>query len=260
VEYDCSPKDLDRLFAHIKQVWSQLGEVEPHFSVFSVPSFKPANLAGNLQSFHQSGKGEVELLQAELDAHGLKSSGYRHCVELGCGVGRVTRFLSETSKRVTGLDISAPHLAIARESLDKEGITNVALKQVAEPATVSFPACDLFYSRIVLQHNPPPVMLFLIRKFLSALEPGGVAVFQVPTSIDGYSFKIEEYLTRMDKLDNQELHALPKKAIFATLAEAGCDVLNDYRDNSLPNIAHVSTRFVVRKRQVGQSTPATVRS
>ncbi|MGO4682108.1 class I SAM-dependent methyltransferase [Hyphomicrobium sp. 2TAF46] len=248
VDYDCSSAELDRLFAHIKDVWSKLGEVEPHFSVVSTQNFKPENLGSNIEAFHRSGKGEIDLLQSELMGHGLKTAGYSHCVELGCGVGRVTRFLAEMSDRTTGFDISAPHLKLASEYLAAEGVRNASLELIKDPASVEFPPCDLFYSRIVLQHNPPPVMFFLLRKFLRALVPGGVAVFQLPTFIDGYTFKVDTYLDGMDKLDNQELHALPQKAVFAAIADADCDVLSTYRDNSLSKITQISSRFVVMKR------------
>jgi len=248
VQYDCSRGDLDRLFAHIKAVWSRLGEVEPHFSVVSRRDYKPENLDSNMASFQRSGKGEVDLLQSELRGHGLKTTGYRHCVELGCGVGRVTRFLGGISNRTTGFDISAPHLTLAKDYVCREGIGNVSFEHITEPAAVAFPPCDLFYSRIVLQHNPPPIMLFLIREVLKSLDSGGVAVFQLPTYIEGYKFDVGDYLGDMDRLDNQELHALPQEAVFAALAAAGCDVLNVYRDNSLSSVTQVSNRFVVMKR------------
>ncbi len=248
VEYECGQAELEKLFAHIKAVWSHLGEVEPHFSVVSTPSFKPENLDQNREAFFRSGKSEAGLLASELSGHGLTVTGYRHVVELGCGVGRVTRYLADMASSVTALDISAPHLKLAGEYLISQNVKHFELRQVTDPASTEIPSCDLFYSRIVLQHNPPPVMLFLVRRFLSALEPGGVAVFQLPTFIDGYTFRVAEYLKSMETLDNQELHALPQRALFAAIAQADCEVLSVYRDNSLSDITKVSSRLVVQKR------------
>ncbi|MDZ4842467.1 MAG: class I SAM-dependent methyltransferase [Hyphomicrobium aestuarii] len=254
VQYDCGPAELDALFAHIRNVWSRLGQVEPHFSVFSSPNFKPEHLDANLAAFYRSGVGETELLKSELSGLGLRSGGYRHVVELGSGVGRVTRYLADLGQQTTGFDISQPHLDLARIYIDREKILNVTLRHVAEPETVIFPSCDLFYSRIVLQHNPPPVQNFLIRRALAALQPGGVAVFQCPTYIQDYEFSVSTYLAGMHKIDNQELHALPQKAIFSAIAEAGCELLSVYRDNSIPRINQVSNRFVARKRDVEESS------
>lgn len=248
VEYECSPVELAALFAHIKTVWSKLGEIEPHFSVFSNPNFKPENLDANMGAFFRSGQSEARLLTTELLGAGLKASGYQNCLELGSGVGRVTRYLANVATNVMGYDISQPHLDLAKTYMATENVTNVTLRQITEPSAVEFPASDLFYSRIVLQHNPPPIMRFLIQRALAALVPGGVAVFQLPVYIEGYNFSVSDYVSGMDKLDNQELHALPQKAIFSAIADANCDVLSCYRDNSLARITQISNRFVVQKR------------
>jgi SAM-dependent methyltransferase len=247
IETECAPEELGRLFAHIRDVWSRLGEVEPHFSVLSHGAYKPEHIRATLPHFLASGRAEAEQLSDELAGHGLPAKGWRHCVELGCGVGRVTRHLAGLARQVTGIDVSPAHLALARDHLAAEGAGNVALLRIASPEDLVLPPCDLIYSRIVLQHNPPPVMLFLLRQLLTALEPGGVAVIQLPVFIEGYSFDVASYLATMDRLDNQELHALPQREVFRAVAEAGCEVLASYRDNSLGNIRQISNRFVLRR-------------
>ncbi|PWS36668.1 hypothetical protein DFH01_16155 [Falsiroseomonas bella] len=245
VETECSPEDLARLFAHVRRVWSRLGEVEPHFSVVSHAAYKPERIAETMPAFLATGRAEAEMLAAELAGHGFRTTGWSHGVELGCGVGRVTRHLAGFAERVTGLDVSAPHLELARAHLAAEGVGNVTLARIEDPAGLVLPACDLLYSRIVLQHNPPPVMLFLLRRMLAALRPGGVAVFQLPVFLEGYRFVLAEYLAGMDAIDDQELHALPQAAVFGAIAEAGCRVLACYRDNSLARITQLSNRFVL---------------
>jgi SAM-dependent methyltransferase len=248
IEHDCRAEEMGRLFAHIRSVWSRLGEVEPHFSVFSQPGFKPDSLEANLAAFERSGESEVELLRSELAGLGLRPAGHACCVELGCGVGRVTRYLAGLADHLYGFDISQSHLALARDYMSKSGVGNVTLAQVTEPEAIAFPRCDLFYSRIVLQHNPPPVIRFMLRRMLASLSPGGIAVFQLPTFIEGYSFHLADYLAGMDRLDNQELHALPQRAVFDAIREADCDLVSMIQDNSLSKINQVSNRFVVQKR------------
>src|SRR5207302_9840319 len=79
-------------------------------------------------------------------------------------------------------------------------------------------AYDAVYTRLVLQHNPPPVIAELIRNALRALRPGGIAIFQVPSYISGYSFKLREWLAKDHPLDMQ-MHCLPQHRIFALIAE-----------------------------------------
>ena len=114
VETECTPEQLALVFAHVQEVWSRLGEVEPHFSVVSHDVFKPEHIEGHLDAFLETGQVEVAALADELHALELPRGGYRQAVELGCGVGRVTRHLATLADTVTAFDISAPHLALAR--------------------------------------------------------------------------------------------------------------------------------------------------
>ena len=84
---------------------------------------------------------------------------------------------------------------------------------------VNLEQADLVYSVIVLQHNPPPVIHMLVRAFLKALNPGGVAYFQVPTYRVGYRFSPGEYLENEGKTHAMmEMHVIPH-IIFQTACE-----------------------------------------
>jgi SAM-dependent methyltransferase len=247
IQYECSEENLAEIFNHIASVWSSLGEIEPHYSVLSTPNYKPENLPANLTQFYRSGASEVALLVSELQGLGLAAADFEHIVELGCGVGRVTRYLAERGRKVTGYDISRPHLELARQYVEAENCEHVDLVHLEDPGSVAFPPHDLFYSRIVLQHNPPPVQFFLINRILAALAPRGVAVFQIPVFMEGYRFSVTDYIADMGSMDNQELHALPQRAVFDAVYANDCRVLSVYRDNSLSRITQTSNRFIVQK-------------
>jgi trans-aconitate methyltransferase len=106
---------------------------------------------------------------------------------------------------------------------------------------------DLLYTRIVLQHNPPPVMHHVLNGLLGQLNPGGVAYFQVPTYNAGYSFSIDSYLAT-DNTTNMEMHYLPQPALFALLARHGCQLLEIREDDAI-GLSHnaVSNTLLVRK-------------
>ena len=61
------------------------------------------------------------------------------------------------------------------------------------------------FSRLVFQHSPLPVTRHLLQQILSRLRLGGIAMFQLLTGIEGYSFSIDAYLESMGKFDNQEV-------------------------------------------------------
>jgi hypothetical protein len=188
-----TPLEITACLEKIKAAWSHLGAVEPHYSVLTNARFRPAALPGALDDFWHSGQSEAERFVRTLAAHTFSFAG-KTCMEYGCGVGRVTSGLSRAFARVEAYDISAAHLDLARARVRDLGITNVRFHECSANTLDVLEPCDVFYSRLVFQHNPPPVIAELIRQALGALRPEGIAVFQVPTYMGGYSFKLPEWL------------------------------------------------------------------
>jgi SAM-dependent methyltransferase len=247
VEFAARPAELSACLTKIKDAWAHLGTVRPHFSVLTDQRFLPENLDGNIDTFWASGQGEVEGVLQILARYGFKSFRDKNCVEYGCGVGRVTVPLAQKFRRVDGYDISSSHLVRAQHRADQVAARNVFLHQCASTVLPELEKCDLFYSRIVFQHNPPPVIVELIRRALAALKPRGVAVFQVPTYIAGYQFRVKEYLATEHVLDMQ-MHCLPQKVVFDLVNEQGCSVLEVREDGACgaPSMI-LSNLFVVRR-------------
>jgi 2-polyprenyl-3-methyl-5-hydroxy-6-metoxy-1,4-benzoquinol methylase len=248
VELSAPADQLTALFAKVSAQWHHLGQTEPHWSVITHQSFLQANLAGNQAAFYASGKPEVAVFDATLARVGLGGQRFDTCFELGCGVGRVTAALAGRCTRVVGIDISAHHLQLAQAHLQSQGLANVQLHHAASVGQVA-PAggYDLLYTRIVLQHNPPPVMHHMLGQLLAQLNPGGVAYFQLPTYKAGYSFSIDSYLAT-DNTTNMEMHYLPQQALFGLLAAQQCTLLEIREDDATglsPNA--VSNTMLVRK-------------
>lgn len=80
-------------------------------------------------------------------------------LEYSCGVGRVTRWLSDMFPAVIGVAISENHRALANKYFREEGLTNVGTIKISNVQDIeNLPDFDFLYSKIVLRHNPPPVM------------------------------------------------------------------------------------------------------
>jgi SAM-dependent methyltransferase len=168
--------------------------------------------------------------------------------EFGCGIARVTPHLAEVFPRVTACDVSAAHLQIAREVIDRSGAPNVKLTLADEEKFGMEGPFELWFSRIVLQHNPPPIMALILRCALMLLAPRGVAVFQVPTYCRGYQFNTVEYLASLTGTGNIEMHILPQAAVFKILAETECRPVEVREDGATGlGSAWLSNTFVVTK-------------
>lgn len=220
VETALDPALRDRLWARVAESWAALGRSAPHWSVLTHERFRPEALDENREEFALSGRVEGMLVDAALARFPDLEPAGLHCLEIGCGVGRATRALAARFATVEGVDISAEHLAVAEAEFAAEGIANVTLTRVATVGDYAALApADVFYSRIVLQHNPPPIQVAILEAAFAGLNPGGVALFQLVTHAKGYAYDPAADLARAP--GEMEMHALPQPRVFALMATHG---------------------------------------
>lgn len=224
IEVVADTKDLGNCAAKIKTAWEHMGEETAHYSVLSNDVFLPDNLHDSIDSFWASGEPEASQAIRALNQYGTGNPSEKVCVEYGCGVGRVTVSFAKHFKTVHAYDISRNHLKLARARAREEAATNIVFHECAKDFRVAIEPCDFFYSVIVLQHNPPPVIVELLRLALNALNPGGVAMFQVPTYIVGYRFNLKEWLAADHGLDMQ-MHCVAQESVLDLIAATGCCLL-----------------------------------
>ena len=129
------------------------------------------------EQFWQAG---ADALERVLGSLGVDLRPTDHVVEIGCGVGRLTRAIARRAERVTALDISAemldrarrlnPHLASV-SWIHGDGTTLAGIPDECADACLSF---------VVLQHVPDPsVTLGYVREMGRVLRSGGWSAFQV---------------------------------------------------------------------------------
>ena len=129
------------------------------------------------ERFWQEGE---RALDAILGSLGVRVAPEDEVVEIGCGLGRITRALAARAASVTALDVSAAMLERAREL--NAGLANVRWLHgdgttLAGVADAEASAC---FSHVVFQHIPDPaITLGYVREMGRVLRPGGWSAFQV---------------------------------------------------------------------------------
>jgi SAM-dependent methyltransferase len=124
--------------------------------------------------------GGVETLDRVLGAVGAELGPDDDVVEVGCGVGRLTRVLCARARSVRAIDVSERMIAAARELND--GLPRV--EWIVGDGTTLHPiedeSADACVSDVVFQHIPDPaITLGYIGEIARVLRPGGWAAFQV---------------------------------------------------------------------------------
>ncbi|MGH9010727.1 MAG: class I SAM-dependent methyltransferase [Acidimicrobiia bacterium] len=172
-------------------------------------------------------------LAAEL---GLLHSG--DALDLGCGTGRhATAHLAAAGLRVTGVDVSARSVEVARREVPS------ARFLVGDMATIAFPAesFDLVTAFYSIIHLPRDEHGRLLRRVARWLRPGGGLVANLGTT-GGDAFAddwhgVPMYWSSWDQRTNCRL-----------LEAAGLDVLVDTVETSVEDGQPVTFQWVVARK------------
>ena len=165
----------------LSREWDQLARGDALWEVLS----DPARSGGRWQLNEFFASGELEVASALEQARRFRRPEWHvRALDFGCGVGRLTRALSARFSECVGVDVSAQMVGQARKlNADRpnlEFVVNVA----PDLAAFESDRFDLVYSSKVLQHMPSGAQACAyVGEFLRLLGPGGIAVFQLWTSI-----------------------------------------------------------------------------
>ncbi len=127
--------------------------------------------------FWEGGKSDLETVLGKL---GVELRPVDRVVEIGCGVGRITRELAARTQHVDAVDVSERMLELGGQY--NEHVQNVEwiLGDGETLRGVDDESADLCFSHVVFQHIPDPeVTLRYVREMGRVLAPGGRSAFQV---------------------------------------------------------------------------------
>jgi SAM-dependent methyltransferase len=176
------PEERLKLIEHTRKVWSDYGDTEPFFSVLTHDEFKMEALTPESEkAFFEGGVGDANLFLEACERNGLSPQFDGTIIDFGCGLGRIGEHLARRFQTYIGVDISPSHLARAEDRFSKVGLRNarfILLQEYLDNPIQS----NAFFSKIVLQQNPPPMIAMMLNNLCSMLLPEGIAYFQVPTA------------------------------------------------------------------------------
>ncbi len=130
------------------------------------------------EDFWRGGQEAIDIFESEL---GFSAAG-SFLVDVGCGVGRLTRVLAGRAQRMVAIDVSAEMLVLAREH--NPGLDHVewVLGDGLHLTGVPDGQADGVFSHVVFQHVPDPaITLGYVTEMGRVLRPGGWAAFQIST-------------------------------------------------------------------------------
>jgi SAM-dependent methyltransferase len=158
---------------HMRRFWDERARENAYFFVDDRVDYRHPDI----EEFFKQGEVDLDNL---LDTLGVAVRPMDFVVEIGCGVGRLTRVLAARTQRVVGLDVSDEMLKRAAANL--EGFENVELVHGdgTSLAGIDDGIADACVSHVVFQHVPEPAIVFgYVREMGRVLKRGGWSGFQV---------------------------------------------------------------------------------
>ena len=252
IDIEADPEVVRAMVERTAVFWAKVGSAEPYWSMGAGEQFLQSHWNAHRAEFYASGAEDRDLVVSLLRRIGRRPSDVGRLVEYGCGVGRAAIPLARAFASVVGLDISPTHLELARRYAEAEGVENITFSLTTATDLMPASGYDLWYSRAVLPHNPPPVIAAILAKAFERLETRGVAIILIPTFIEGYAFHLDAYMRETIRaapeldgwlargLDDggaagqvvrlAERHAMPLPAVLRIARERNCWLVDSHEE------------------------------
>jgi tRNA/tmRNA/rRNA uracil-C5-methylase (TrmA/RlmC/RlmD family) len=192
IDVDVSDIVMHQLMERVRREWKTLGENDPYWSVLTNEAYRHSKMTDQVRDeFLATGNDAAELVE-RFEARAQTKLSRGTCFELGCGVGRVTYYLSKKFEKVIAADISPGNIELCKRNLEALGVTNVEYLLVTELADYQ------------------------------SIEP--YDFFQTPAWLPSYSFSVAQHLTTEEK--GFEMHAIPMPTVLRVLHSQGIRILD----------------------------------
>jgi SAM-dependent methyltransferase len=235
-----------------RQDWTRLGAEDPLWAVMTLPGKRGGRW--EVEEFLGTGRVDVAATMAWLARLGLPDR-FRRVLDFGCGVGRLSLALASHADQVIGVDIAMPMLETARR-LDRAGRCTFLLNDAADLRQFPDGHFDLVYCALVLQHLPRQAIDGYLSEFIRVLEPGGLAVIQVPTrplwTVKGIIWRMAPYRlvswaqrSILDYPAGMRMTAVPDRRIRAFAAGHDVEIVGRMSDPTYTEDWQ-NTRYVLR--------------
>lgn len=207
--------------------WKYWGSTDPLFAVASWKGKERGKPdAWTPEEFLNLGSSDMQDVLRHWKDYGLSKG---KCVEIGCGSGRMTKFLAETFESVVAIDVSPDQIANAKKLLGDDA-EKIEFQVVTEPVLPTADATAIaVFSSHVFQHLPDfsGIESYLKEAFRTLTSGGSICVhLAIPGTHRRRSlFPLRNACARLLRLFGyyriMEFHQYKAVEIFEALAHIG---------------------------------------
>jgi len=212
----------------VQRYWDRQAHTDPMWAILTDPA-----KAGGLwdrDAFFATGTHEIGIFMNRAQAWGAPAS-RRTALDFGCGIGRLTQALAEHFDHVSGVDISARMIELAREHNRQGARCEYLCNPVSNLGEFENGSIDMIYSWITLQHMRPRYARRYIEEFLRVLAPGGLLVFQYPSKPISLRVRVARWTARCFRPRPMYMNGMNREEVVALLVRGGGRILEIQQDD-----------------------------
>jgi ubiquinone/menaquinone biosynthesis C-methylase UbiE len=172
----------------------------------------------DVETFETTGRADADRLAAYLPGKGV-------ALDLGCGIGRVARYLAPRCGTLWAVDASARMLELARDRM--ADLANVRYARCVDTAIpeVADGAVDLAYALLVLQHLEREDAFLLLEELHRVVAPSGTVVVTFPNLLsDTYLDAFVDYVRTGQVTNRARARMYTPEEVRRVVTAAGFDV------------------------------------
>jgi|GEM_PF-671202 len=159
------------------QEWKLWGKADP---LFAVASWQDRDKSGQNpwtdEEFYALGQSDWSDFFAHWKQYGCDT---KHCIEIGCGAGRLTKYIASTFEQVSAFDVSEDQIQYARTRVDRPNITYQVTDGIQFPSVPS-PVTAVFSAHVFQHFDSSSDTERVFREAYQALAPAGTIMIHLP--------------------------------------------------------------------------------
>lgn len=239
----------------LQRNWEGLAQADPLWAICTDPSKR--NSQWTREDFFATGRKEIDAVLEYAARVGLCIDKSRPALDFGCGVGRLTRAMSEHFPECCGLDISPTMISAAQELNRDRPHCHFQLNESTRLKRLPDNYFGFIYTSLVLQHISPPFSHQYIVELIRVLRPGGVLIGQVPERLRVSSLtKVRTRLALRSRLQSflgtqspyvMEMHCIKEAIIRKLVPQNGARVLDVAITNSCDPAFSGNLRYLTQE-------------
>jgi ubiquinone/menaquinone biosynthesis C-methylase UbiE len=190
---------------------NEAGQADPGYGAIWIPQDETEAMdqilnISDRETFEEAGRYDAERLRPYIQPTDA-------VLDLGCGIGRVTRYVAPLCREIWAVDVSETMLRFARERLaELPNVHFVLGRGIALPELESG-SIDFVYSLLTLQHVEREHAFRLLRELRRVLRDGGRAFLTFPNLLSDEYLQAFLHYVDVDEVGN------PARARFYTPQE-----------------------------------------